>query len=108
MKESYVEGFASYGGPKSCVHIREGVGEALTGVSSAYSASRPALVTASDPLGRDRGLSVPVCAGAPLPSILKARFADRFGKPIDDSPPPKGPARSVASHPNGIHENPSL
>ena len=31
MKESYVEGIASYGGPESCVHIREGVGEALTG-----------------------------------------------------------------------------
>ena len=32
MKESYVEGLASYGGPESCVHILEGVGEALTGV----------------------------------------------------------------------------
>lgn len=32
MEVSYVEGLASYGGPESCVHIREGVGEALTGV----------------------------------------------------------------------------
>ena len=32
MRVSYVEGLASYGGPESCVHIREGVGEALTGV----------------------------------------------------------------------------
>ena len=32
MKVLYVEGLASYGGPESCVHIREGVGEALTGV----------------------------------------------------------------------------
>ena len=31
MKESYVEGLASYGGPESCVRAREGVGEALTG-----------------------------------------------------------------------------
>lgn len=31
MKVSYVEGLASYGGPESCVHTREGVGEALTG-----------------------------------------------------------------------------
>ena len=31
MKVSYVESLASYGGPESCVHIREGVGEALTG-----------------------------------------------------------------------------
>jgi len=31
MKVSYVESLASYGGPESCVHIRKGVGEALTG-----------------------------------------------------------------------------
>ena len=32
MKESYVEGVASHDGPESCVGVREGVGEALTGV----------------------------------------------------------------------------
>lgn len=31
MKESYVEGLASHGGPESCVNNRKGVGEALTG-----------------------------------------------------------------------------
>jgi hypothetical protein len=31
MEISYVEGLASHGGPESCVYIREGVGEALTG-----------------------------------------------------------------------------
>jgi hypothetical protein len=31
MKVSYVEGLASYGGPESCVYIREGGIEALTG-----------------------------------------------------------------------------
>ena len=40
MKESYVEGLASYGGPESCVHIREGVGEALTGVREGRVLSR--------------------------------------------------------------------
>lgn len=40
MKESYVEGLASYGGPESCVHIREGVGEALTGVGAGRVLSR--------------------------------------------------------------------
>jgi hypothetical protein len=39
MKESYVEGLASYGGPESCVYIREGVGEALTGVRGLYAIS---------------------------------------------------------------------
>jgi hypothetical protein len=40
MKESYVEGLASYGGPESCVHAREGVGEALTGVRAGRVLSR--------------------------------------------------------------------
>src|SRR6218665_4081041 len=40
MKESYVEGLASYGGPESCVHIREGVGEALTGEGACWLWSR--------------------------------------------------------------------
>jgi RNA-directed DNA polymerase len=32
MRELYIEGVAIYGGPESCVGVREGVGEALTGV----------------------------------------------------------------------------
>ena len=40
MKESYVESLASYGGPESCVHTREGVGEALTGVRAGRVLSR--------------------------------------------------------------------
>ena len=40
MKESYVESLASYGGPESCVHIRKGVGEALTGVRAGRVLSR--------------------------------------------------------------------
>ena len=40
MKESYVEGLASYGGPESCVNNRKGVGEALTGVRAGRVLSR--------------------------------------------------------------------
>ena len=40
MKESFVEGLASYGGPDSCVHAREGVDEALTGVRAGRVSSR--------------------------------------------------------------------
>ena len=40
MKESYVESLASYGGPEPCVHIRKGVGEALTGVRAGRVLSR--------------------------------------------------------------------
>ena len=32
MKESYIEDVASHGGPESCAGVREGAGEALTGV----------------------------------------------------------------------------
>ena len=40
MKESYVEDLASHDGPESCVGIREGVGEALTGVQAGRVLSR--------------------------------------------------------------------
>ena len=40
MKVSYVEGLATYGGSESCVHNREGVGEALTGVRAGRVLSR--------------------------------------------------------------------
>ena len=32
MKTLYIEGVATHGGPESCVGVREGDGEALTGV----------------------------------------------------------------------------
>ena len=51
MKESYVEGLASYGGPESCVHVREGVGEALTGARAGRVLSR----VIHDPGLRSRG-----------------------------------------------------
>ena len=51
MEESYVEGLASYGGPESCAHIREGVGEALTGVRAGRVSSR----VIDDPGLRSRG-----------------------------------------------------
>jgi len=40
MKESYVEGLAAYDGPESCVGVRKGVGEALTGVRAGRVFSR--------------------------------------------------------------------
>jgi hypothetical protein len=36
MEELYAEGVASHGGPESCVGVREGVGEALTGVHTGW------------------------------------------------------------------------
>ena len=40
MKESNIEGVAIHGGPESCVGVREGDGEALTGVVQAGLLSR--------------------------------------------------------------------
>ena len=34
MRELYIEGVAIHGGPESCVVVREGAGEALTGVGA--------------------------------------------------------------------------
>ena len=36
MKELYIEGVAIHGGPESCVGVREGAGEALTGVRAGW------------------------------------------------------------------------
>jgi len=36
MRELYIEGVAIRGGPKSCAVVREGVGEALTGVRAGW------------------------------------------------------------------------
>jgi hypothetical protein len=40
MRELYIEGVAIHGGPESCVGVREGVGEALTGGAQAGLLSR--------------------------------------------------------------------
>ena len=40
MRESDTEGVATHGGPESCVCVREGAGEALTGVRAAGLLSR--------------------------------------------------------------------
>jgi hypothetical protein len=36
MQEPCIEGVATHGGPESCVDVREGVGEALTGVRAGW------------------------------------------------------------------------
>ena len=36
MREPYIEGVAIHGGPESCVGVREGAGEALTGVRAGW------------------------------------------------------------------------
>ena len=40
MKESYVEGLANHSGSESCVGVRKGAGEALTGESVGWVLSR--------------------------------------------------------------------
>jgi hypothetical protein len=36
MKELYIEGLATHGDPESCVGVRKGAGEALTGVRAGW------------------------------------------------------------------------
>src|SRR5664279_790223 len=61
MKESYVEGPTSHGGPESCALGREAVGEALTGVLAGRPLSR-AILTPWRELRVDRGAeAVRIC-----------------------------------------------
>jgi hypothetical protein len=48
MRELYIEGVAIHGRPESCVGVREGVGEALTGVAQAGLWSREKSVRGAD------------------------------------------------------------
>jgi hypothetical protein len=50
MKEPYTEEVATHGGPESCVDVREGIGEALTGARAGEVWSREII-----PPGRRRG-----------------------------------------------------
>lgn len=87
MEESYVEGLASHGGPESCVHIREDVGEALTGVRAGRVLSREN----SDPWRELRGVR-----GAE--AVERGRRQHRGGRDGEAAP---DPARSETPRTRG-------
>ena len=69
MEESDTEGLATHGGPESCAGVREGVGEALTGVR-AGSAIEP----------RNQGFGVPTPSQKAEGNIAVA-FSRAAGEP---------------------------
>jgi hypothetical protein len=87
MKESYVEGVASYGGPESCAVAREGAVEALTGVRAGRVSSR----VIDDPGLRSVGVR-----GAEAVEISRRPHrCSRFGEAVAD------PARSETPRTRG-------
>ena len=53
MKEPDIEGVAIHGGPESCVGVREGAGEALTGVRAGWAIEpRNPLIWGADAVDR--------------------------------------------------------
>ncbi len=84
MKVSYGEGVACHTGPKSCVSVREGEGEALTGVSTGPVLSRE--IHAPPRGGLVRGADVLENNGRP-------HLRRRPGKALQD--PARSKARSM-------------
>ena len=73
MKELYAEGLATHGGPESCVVVREGGGEALTG-ARAGRAIEPRNVQFGVPTLSQRRKATPATAlsrGAVGPRVVK-------------------------------------
>jgi hypothetical protein len=80
MEESYVEGLATHIGPESCVIVRKGEGEALTGVRAGRVLSREVHAPRRKPWAL-RGADAVELSGRPHPRR-------RIGKT------PRDPARS--------------
>ncbi len=76
MKESYVEGLAAHSGPESCVVVREGRDEALTGVRAGRVLSRESnLLRGADAVRR---------SGRPHP---EHRYREMLGDPARSETP---------------------
>ena len=70
MRELYIEGVAIHDGPESCVGVREGAGEALTGVRAGWAIEpRNHLVRGADAVSQKRKATSPAAlsraAGGP-------------------------------------------
>lgn len=57
MEEPYTEGLATRGGPESCVGVREGMGEALTGVRAGRDIEPRNIVWFLDAYAREQGVA---------------------------------------------------
>jgi hypothetical protein len=73
MEELYVEGLASHDGPESCAGVREGAGEALTGVRAG--GIRQSRWTVALSLTRGRPWHLCRCLG---PEVLAADTASWY------------------------------
>jgi len=109
MEEPYIEGVATHDGPESCVRVREGAGEALTGARAGWAIEprnyscpgcrrrslrrkatpSPALVASRRRTPRGRG----TCACA-RGSMRENREIPWSPNAVDDAPP--GADRGVA------------
>src|SRR6218665_151994 len=94
MKESYVEGLASYGGPESCVHIREGGGEGLTGERAGRVSSRV--------IHAPRLRSREVRGAEAVETCRRPHRGCRIGKAVLAPPPSNPPPRAWGGGRSGV------
>jgi hypothetical protein len=100
MRTLYIEGLAIHGGPESCVDVREGGGEALTGVRAGW---------AMEPRNHVRGADALITSGRPCP---RRRYREPSGNPArSENPGTHGVSmrenREVPRSPAGVDDAPS-
>ena len=100
MRELYIEGLAPHGGPESCAVVREGGGEALTGVRAGRAIEpRNQRDRGADVVGLAEGNTGGGVIREPSSDLARSENQGMYGifmRENRESPPPARPADHLA------------